>query len=221
MSDTVPERFPADLWHTLLGHVWHVIELRKLSDVIREGAIAPGRGTYAGGYCRLIGGFSLFDFRVPPNDVRQTYEAGWGWARWLNAGETQDRVAIWLKIDHVAQQSAIIEPTALWNRQAADPVKRKLIRYVEACHLGPMPTTAIVDVLCVDVHDRKRHGLIGDIANAPARIEEFISRLPPAPPPNPIVAALSRPVHPNVSDLGSWRRPDGIIVFDKPPGDDS
>ena len=174
MNDHNPGIYPA-LWSRLLGRVWHVTKLFDLGSILADGAIKPRMGTYEGGFCRRQNGVSVFDFRVAPRDVGASHH---NWGRWLNI-EAKARIAVWLRIDHDGRQESLITPPDTWTAFEASHEKGKLIRGVEGCHQGELPTSAVLGAIGIDSHDTSCFIELNGRQHLLDQLSAFADSLPP------------------------------------------
>lgn len=123
----------------LRGRVWHATTLRRAILISSEGVIRPdATPIYAKGFCRYLGGVSLFDFR--PGRVAFEYFKIHGTC-WL-PDLTQTDTRVWFSIDPSKTDTSIpaLELLDLWFKSGprdADglPVSMTPIA-CEGCHKG-------------------------------------------------------------------------------------
>ena len=141
---------------------------------------------YAGSFSRNLGGVSLFDFGPASEDVPNQFNNMCGWF-----GHQQNaRVAVWLEIDRASVLESLMDAKAAreaWKRlmdqrHAEGKMHEPGILInpgVEACHKGPIPVTAVADVLLIDQHDWNLFGRLGQPNNDTIQqIDAFEATLP-------------------------------------------
>ena len=178
---------PAPLWAHLDGQLWHATDCDGLSGIIDEGEIKVGFGNrYIGSFCRNQGCVSLFDFGPTARNVANQDNNMKGWF-----GHQQNaRVPVWLEIDRASVLKNLMD--AKKAREACNLFIDKrcaeggthepgilIIPGVEACHSGPIPLTAIVDVLLIDQNNLDMFRRLGRPDDTSIRqIKDFESTLP-------------------------------------------
>jgi hypothetical protein len=131
---------------------------------------------------------SLFDFG--PEALDQDDFMRSNWFPWLGS-EHSGRCAIWLEIDRGQSADRLIDPTTLLEIVRTEKIRGRFFVGVEACHKGPIATSAIVGALILDCHD---HSSVcrydGEVAGLLHAVASFLDSLPPPPPESPLVRAL-------------------------------
>lgn len=135
----------------LIGGLWHTTSPDHFQGIRKGGAILPGEISKS--YARDIGGVSLFDFegfdpeafsaKYPTIPYLEfvPYQSCWGCA------------AVWIEIDPEKIASQLISGRDLWIRRKAENATSRLMAYIEAAHLGPLPVEAFRQVLLVRKED--------------------------------------------------------------------
>lgn len=197
-----PNDIGSELWAALDGRLWHATSPEGLSGIMRDGEIRSFRDRYRNSLCKKLGGVSLMDFGPSASHLPGQLQ---NWIGWF--GSQQDcRTAVWIEIDRLAVSNALLDAEAVRSRWADGNHGTLIIPGVEACHRGPIPASALVSILCVDRFNRSifRSATIAEAAEC---VTTFEAMLPPAPPENPLVAALRR-VREEAECTLSNRRPD-------------
>lgn len=177
---------PGDLWAVLDGRLWHATGPHGLGGILADGEIRIVGERYGNSFCRQLGCVALLDFG--PTAVND-----WGqfrnWSGWFGH-QQQTRVAVWLEIDRRAAAENVIDAGALHGKWKDNPSKQ-VIPGVEAGHCGPVPVGCIGVILLIDRYERSTFELLEGVDEACLRkLEEFERSLPPAPDPDPLVAAM-------------------------------
>jgi hypothetical protein len=189
---------PESLWLQLAERLWHATDRTGLSGIISNGEIKVGFGKrYRGSFCRHQGGVSLFDFGPSAEDLPTQFN---NWSGWL--GDQQDAsVAVWLEIDRAFVLTSLSDAKDSRNawkelidqrclKDETEELGITIIPGVEACHKGPVPLAAIVDVLVIARHDLSRFLRLGSPRLTLIQdIDRFEATLPQVEE-NPIVKAL-------------------------------
>lgn len=176
---------PTELWPVLSRKLWHATHIDKALAIVAVGQIAPDApATYANGYCRSIGGISLFDFRGPDEDAAAVLHCGW--TRWLSGhhADGEDKIGVWFEIDP-AKQPPHVASTELyahyWANRSQDargkPSTRDPMPRCEACHRGPIPLDAVKSVLLIDGDCRADYESVAADKDLLARLDHFRARV--------------------------------------------
>jgi hypothetical protein len=133
------------LFAELRKGLWHCTSPIEYRQILQAGAIKPndtgshkwGPDPYA---CQQLGAVSLFDFQTPTKaQVLQTADR---WAPFVCMGAHHTTVVIGLDREKL-QKKLVPYPANKVNTTGA------VIPFVETCHCGPIPTTAITQCLLV------------------------------------------------------------------------
>ena len=153
--------FPEELQDGL----WHTTSLSRYEGIKAVGSILPNPdipdtqrwGTNLGPeyypYARFLGGVSLFDFRGFDPDAyseRCPMSSWWEFVPYLRSWGS----AIWIEIDRTKICDHYIDGVQLlarWHRENAE--RHKLMPFIEAVHIGPIPLQAVSRVLRVGEDD--------------------------------------------------------------------
>jgi hypothetical protein len=133
------------------GLLWHRTSPTDYRQIQVDGVIMPNNGRvkrwsappYA---CQQLGAISLFDFTTYPEE--EVLEEAIRWQQFLG---DFDPVTVLLGI----------EPSKVTGKLIPYPLNKErttgyVIRYVELCHCGPIPTTAVISYLLVCPIDYSR-----------------------------------------------------------------
>lgn len=177
---------PEHLWSVLDGRLWHATGPEALKGILADGEIRIVGDRYDNSFCRHLGCVALMDFGPTAVD-------DWGqfknWSGWFG-DQQQARVAVWLEIDRHAAAENVIYAAALHERWKENRSKQ-IIPGVEAGHCGPVPVGCIGTILLIDRFERSTFELLVGIDEGPLRrLEDFERSRPPAPDPDPLVAAM-------------------------------
>ncbi len=177
---------PEHLWAALDGRLWHATGPHGLKGILADGKIRIVGDRYGNSFCRQLGCVALLDFGPTAVD-------DWGqfknWSGWFGH-QQQARVAVWLEIDRSAAAENVIDAGAL-HRKWKDHRGKQIIPGVEAGHFGPVPVGCIGAILLIDRYKRATFKLLDGVDEGPLRrLEDFERSLPPAPDPDPLVAAM-------------------------------
>lgn len=172
---------PADIWPALAGKLWHATHIDKALAIIADGQVRPDADAkHVYGYCRSLGGVSLFDFRHGDANAERVLHCGW--TRWLGGhhADDEDEIGIWFEIDptrvepHIAQHA--IYDHYLANRTYGDD-GRLLVRdpmpRCEACHIGPISLRSVRSVLLIDGRRLADHETAAVDEHLSLRLDEF------------------------------------------------
>jgi hypothetical protein len=124
----------------LRGRVWHATTLERAILIASENVIRPdATPTYSDGFCRHLGGVSLFDFRQGKIAFDAFNLYGTGWLPDL----TQTDIRVWFSIDPARTDVSISSQNILdlWRKSGprdADrlPLSKTPIANCEGCHKG-------------------------------------------------------------------------------------
>ena len=139
MSDYANITATPPLFSELRKGLWHCTSPNEFRHILRDRFINPndGRGSKWGPRkyaCQELGGVSLMDLQTPTLDqVTQTADR---WGPFVCSGNYRTTVVIGL--DRVVLAASLVPyPVNKANTTGA------VIPFVETCHRGPIPTTAI------------------------------------------------------------------------------
>jgi len=162
----------AHVLRELCGGLWHATHPDRFKEILTSGAILPDPnipesdrwGTSQGPdnypYVRTLGGVSLFDFggfdphayseKCPMSSWTEfvPYRRHWG-------------CSVWIQIDRerVEPGRLISAPELVRRWHAASAYKHKIMPYIEAAHLGPLPRVAFKRAFLVRKADTKLYPL--------------------------------------------------------------
>jgi hypothetical protein len=188
-------QLPAEIWPALTNKLWHATHVDKALTILSEGVIRPNAPSrYITGYCRSLGGVSLFDFRHGDDNAKQVLHCGW--PMWLSGYPDDDKdeieIGVWFEIDPTQATPHISEDTIyedyLSNRtfdQDGRPLVRDPMPRCEACHRGSIPVSAVKGALLVDGKRLAEHEYAensSSLRETIARFREIVSAKPPLPP---------------------------------------
>lgn len=136
---------PDILWSKLNERLWHATERDGLSGMIADGEIRVGVGDrYTKSFCRCQGGVCLFDFG--PTATDDSNQLG-HWNGWF--GHQQEAsIAIWLEIDRAKSIKRLLDAGTA-REKWLETQSKTFIPGVEACHIGPIPMTAVAGALLI------------------------------------------------------------------------
>jgi hypothetical protein len=181
VDDDERRALPAEIWPALENKLWHATHIDKALAIVSDGEIrsnAPSK--YVTGYCRSLGGISLFDFREPVSNVTKAMHCGW--LTWLrgHSADDEDEIGVWFEIDAtlIIPHIAATEIWAHWyaNRtfdQQGLPRFRDPMPFCEACHIGSISLQAVKGVLLIDGRRLADHSYAGNDGNLSNAIVEF------------------------------------------------
>ncbi|KAB7782903.1 hypothetical protein F8B43_4197 [Methylorubrum populi] len=154
---------------------------------MQDGEIRSFGERYCNSLCKKLGGVSLMDFGPSASDRPGQVQNWMGWF----GHQQQCRIAVWIEINRIAVSDRLLDAKAFHAHWADGNYGTQIIPGVEACHRGPIPTTAFAGILCVDQFNRSifRTSAVADAIDG---IATFEATLPPAPPENPLAAARRR-----------------------------
>lgn len=150
------------VWDRLLGGLWHTTSKERFQRILQDGTILPepdlpdserwntriGSDGYP--YARSLGAVSLFDFQGFDYEAYQQKFPLSSVATFVPFRQTWGH-AVWIEIDRAAVAASMIQPVDLVARWKADGAERRnIMPYVEAAHLGPIPTSAFAGGFMVD-----------------------------------------------------------------------
>lgn len=159
MSDDDRE-LPKEVWPSLVGRLWHATQIDRALAIVSEGEVRPdAQPRYAAGFCRSLGGISLFDFRGGDDRAKGILHCGW--LNWLSGHhddeEGEDAIGVWFEIDasrvvpHLPE--GVIYTRYLKSRahfEAEGRCIRDPMPHCEACFQGCIPAAAVRGVLLID-----------------------------------------------------------------------
>jgi hypothetical protein len=180
---------PDSLWTELGGRLWHATSLEGLTGIVADSRIRVSTGDrYRNSICRCRECVSLFDFGREALDQDDFMRSNW--FSWLGSEHT-GRCAIWLEIDRERSAEWLIGPIALREIVRKEQLRGRFFVGVEACHKGPIATSAIVGALILDRHDCSQfRRYAGEVAGLLHAAVSFSDSLPPPPPESLFVRAL-------------------------------
>jgi hypothetical protein len=138
----------------LHGRLWHTTHPDRFKDILTSGAILPDPnmpdsdrwGTSQGPdhypYVRTLGGVSLFDF---DQFDAETYSNKCPMSAWYEFVPYREcwGCSVWIEIDRKQVDPHMVSWSDLVARWKADNAyQHKIMPYIEAAHLGPVPRTA-------------------------------------------------------------------------------
>lgn len=191
-QDDEGQKLPAKIWPALANKLWHATHIDNALSIVADGEIRPNANSkYGNGYCRSLGGISLFDFRHGDNALRVLH---CNWTRWLSGHnvDDQDEIGVWFEIDptrtepHIAEKDIYAHYMA--NRTYGED-GRLLVRdpmpHCEACYIGSIPLNAIRNVLLIDGRRLSEHEAVPADESLLDRMTQFrlsVRAKPPFPP---------------------------------------
>jgi hypothetical protein len=142
-----PDWIGSSLLRELNSRLWHATDEQGWRGIVAAQAILPNApAKYPSGFCRSIGGVSLFDLGQPDDAASP---AASHWSDWL--GRTDDNLRVWFEIDRDATRNAVLSPSATLARWRgaldAHSTSLRIIAGLEAAHLGPIPVERTIRVL--------------------------------------------------------------------------
>lgn len=140
-----------DIQALIEGHVFHVTKRPYWPQILATGAIEPNSNgrlpTTFGNYdsfFRKRGCISVFDFRLPPNDEILDFRR----RCWPFQAATPGDEGIAILI----LNSSIYPVLITWNRwKDENALSEMIVPFVEAGHPGPIPVSAIDDVILLRI----------------------------------------------------------------------
>jgi len=144
MSDFTSITENSRLFCELRQGLWHCTSAPEFRQILKDGSINPNDGrvkkwsqSYA---CQQLGGVSLFDFQAPTD--QQVIETANRWGPFVYSSARRTTVVIGLS--RTALQAKLVPyPKNKVNTTG------NVIPYVETCHCGPIPITAITKCLLI------------------------------------------------------------------------
>jgi hypothetical protein len=171
---------PKSLWAELDGRLWHATDHNGLTGILADERIRVSTANrYENSLCCCLGCVSLFDFGRDASDQDDLEFSNW--AAWLGSEHT-GRCAIWLEIQREQSADRLFGPTALLEIRRREQLNQLFFIGVEACHKGPIATSAIAGALILDRDDRssfRRYD--GEVAGLMQAVATFLQSLPPPP----------------------------------------
>ncbi|PTQ12092.1 hypothetical protein CLG96_05860 [Sphingomonas oleivorans] len=142
-----PDWIDGTLLRMLDGGLWHATKEHAWRSIVNEGKIrADAPPLYKNGFCRSIGGVSLFDL-TRPDDAASPAAAHW--SAWL--GATDDEPRYWIEIERsgVAAELLTTEETLSRWREAFErhSPNLRIIAGLETAHIGSIPLDRTCRVL--------------------------------------------------------------------------
>ena len=146
--------FLDEVMETLHGGLWHTTSPERFDSISRDEEILPdpptpdadrwgaSRGPDYFPYVRTLGGISLFDFSdFDPSGYSDSYPMS-TWTEFVPFRETWG-ASIWIGINRATVRGALIAPAKLVQRwKDTDSYRHRVMPYIEAAHLGPIPSEA-------------------------------------------------------------------------------
>jgi hypothetical protein len=135
------------LWPLLRPSLWHSTPPGRYRAILDDGEIGPDEGqggnVYNGSLAVSIGAVSLFDFEsASEEDALGTFN---NWSRHLWPPDT--RLSVWIKLNRHRLRRRLIPAKEVGELAMREG--KKYYPRVEACHVGPIPTTAFAEALAV------------------------------------------------------------------------
>ncbi|WP_439136272.1 hypothetical protein [Pseudomaricurvus sp.] len=139
----------------LAESVWHTTTPERYASILRDRFILPepeltdserwgtamGESHYP--YVRSIGGVSLFDFRGFDEFTYSERYPMSSWHSFVPCSHRSDE-AIWLEIDVKSAAGNFLSGRELLNKwKESEQLRRKIMPFIEAAHLGPLPLNLI------------------------------------------------------------------------------
>ena len=192
-EDDDGRELPAEIWPALANKLWHATHVEKALVIVADGEIRPDAvGKYTNGYCRSLGGVSLFDFRNGDENARRVVHCGW--TRWLGGHHEygEDEIGVWFDLNpalaspHIAESAIYAHFRANRtydendNLLVRDPMPR-----CEGCHFGSIPLDAVNGLLLIDGRRLADYEFAASGTNWSRAIADFralVRAKPPLPP---------------------------------------
>lgn len=141
---------------TLRGGLWHTTSEKRFEGIRSRKAILATPpipdderwGTLIGPdgwpYVRILGGVSLFDFSMfDPKDYERTCPLS-SWREFVPFLRSWG-ASVWIEIDREKAAKSLIGANELVARQNREKAYRhRIMPYIEACHLGDVPSEQFV-----------------------------------------------------------------------------
>lgn len=195
---------PPELWKKLRGHMWHATSFKSAREIVASAAIRHdmNRDGFKNGYCRVNGGVSLFDFSDTEERIA---DQSHNWQSWLGHQRyIRGRAVVWFRINREAVRDSVksvADTGAAWH--AGGHHANKYIPYVEVCHAGSIPLSAIDGSLVIS---SANNALFEWVPPGDAMLAEIVrleTTMPELPPPGPLELALEQVTR----DLIEGRKP--------------
>lgn len=137
------------LWPLLRPGLWHSTPPTRYRAILDSGEIRPdggqGGNVYKGSLAVSICAVSLFDFEsASEEDALGTFRQ---WCTHLWSPDIDTRLTVWIRLKRDLLPGRLILATEvgeLVTREEKNHYPR-----VEACHLGPVPANAFIDIIAV------------------------------------------------------------------------
>jgi hypothetical protein len=134
------------LLRQLHNRVWHATTPANAELILSDGYIRPdGISAYPTAYCRLNGGVSLFDFRLPMKEILGNRD-WWTFFSPENARPT----LVWFGLDESKLPLLSSGRETLREWMDAEAFGARIIAPLEAIHRGPVAVSAISGMLLFD-----------------------------------------------------------------------
>ena len=166
-EETVKEVGP--IWGELHGGLWHTTHPERFVGILECGAILPepkkipnddrwstSQGPKHYPYVRFIGGVSLFDFHEFDPKSYQSKCPNSNWREFVPYRRVWDG-AVWIEIDREHTSPCFLSGGDLFTKwDSSGDWGHKLMPYIEAAYLGPLPLTALRRALFIRAMDYGR-----------------------------------------------------------------
>jgi len=153
----------------LVGGLWHSTHPDRFKGILTSGAILPepeiedrdrwgaSQGPDHYPYVRTLGGVSLFDFdQFDPESYSSRCPSS-DWCAFVPYQESW-RCSVWIEVDRQkVGPPQLISAKDLIARWHAEKTYQKIMPYIEAAHLGPLPRAAFRRVFLVREGDGHIH----------------------------------------------------------------
>lgn len=148
-----PSWIDTSLLYQLDGGLWHATSESRWIAILQDGAIRPDADAdFSNGFCRSIGAVSLFDLSQSDDTAPVSATP---WYGWLRLRDQESRFLI--EIDRVGTVAHFVDPFVLikrWKTTVAaiidDSDSFRIIRGIEAAHLGPIKLCNVRRVLKIE-----------------------------------------------------------------------
>jgi hypothetical protein len=150
------------IWKELEGRLWHTTHPERFQRILECGAIFPepdipdrerwstriGPSGYP--YVRTLGGVSLFDFRQFDLEQYSNEYPVSSWEEFVPYRRSWG-CAVWIEIDRAKISTQFKSGAELLIMQNEEKKHRnKIMPYIEAAHLGPIPVSAFIRAFVVN-----------------------------------------------------------------------
>lgn len=179
------------VWPMWRGNLWHSTSPKGARAILAEGLIRfdlPGLG-YESSFCRVRNAVSLFDFSGTLEDIASQSHNWMGWCG--HQTQIRDKASVWLRLDRAVLGDAVKSQqetrAEFWEQ---DSGKGQMIPYVEVCHRGPVPASAITGALVIAPLNYDQFELIEPGEGFGDRIDAYANSLPELPPLSDLMRAV-------------------------------